>query len=188
MFLIRGHCVFYLTQIKKMKNLHIIYVLLFSIFLLSCSSSDENNDPAEGPNSQATINGGTFSNYAFKLGVYQIVKGTNGNTLNMQMADKKGIQITLFLNGTGDFKSGTVKQMGNVDSNESVTHAWIRDIQPPVSYISKSGTLKIKNNREHPSNSQQRLISGEFNIVALSEDGKQTTTMKGSFNDLVFTK
>ena len=171
-----------------MRSLHTIAVLLFSMFFLSCSSSDDTNDPVEGPTSQATINGGTFSNYVFKLGVYEVVKNKKNNTLNIEMADKNGKKITLFLNSTDGFESGTIKQMGNVDSEKFSTYAWIRDVQPQASYYSNSGTLKITNNRENPSNSKQNIISGAFEITAYSEDLEKNTTMKGSFTDLVYIK
>lgn len=156
------------------------------MIMLSCSSDDANNDPSEGPSFQATINGGTFSNYSFKLGAYEAVKGTNGNTLKITMADKNGKQITLFLNSTGGFKTGIVKQMGDVDSDKFITYVEIKNNEPSAQYFSQSGTLKITNNREHPSNSQKSLISGEFNIVASTTDGTISITMKGSFNDLQF--
>lgn len=171
-----------------MKNLHVIYLLFLSMSILSCSSDDTTVDkPTEGPGFQATLNGGTFSNYGFKLGVYEAKKGANGNTLSINTADSNGKAINLFLNNTDGFKSGTVKQIGNVDSDNFVTHAVIRDVQPSVSYYSKNGTIKITNSRKHPSNAQLHLISGEFNIVASSADGTNTTTIKGSFNELAYT-
>ena len=171
-----------------MKSLRLIYTLFLSMIIMSCSSDDVNNDASEGPEFQATINGGTFSNYSFKLGVYDVVKGTNGTTLKIIMADKNGKQITLFLNSSGGFKSGAVKQMGDVDSDKFRTYVEIKDNQPSAQYFSQSGSLKITNNREHPSNSQKSLISAEFNIVASTIDGKTSITMKGSFNDLEFVK
>lgn len=155
---------------------------------MSCSSDDVKNDPSEGPEFHATINGAPFSNYHFQLGFYDVVKGTNGNTLKFSIADKNGKQMTLFLNSSGGFKTGTVKQMGDVDSDKFRTYIEIKDNQPSVQYFSQSGTLKITNNREHPSNSQKSLISGEFNVVASTIDGTNSITMKGSFNDLEFLK
>lgn len=169
-----------------MKNLHFISVLFLSMFISSCSSDDTTDAPTEGPKFQASLNGGTFSNYNFKLGAYEATKGTNGNTLSINIADPSGTAINLFLNNTDGFKTGTVKQIGNIDSDNFVTHGVIRDVKPAVSYFSKTGTIKITNNREHPTNSQQRLISGEFNIVASSIDGTNTTTIKGSFEELAY--
>ena len=171
-----------------MKNLQVIYILLFALLAVSCSSDDTSDAPPEGPTVQANINGGTFSNYVFKLGVYEIAKSSKGNSLSIEMADKSGNNLTMFLNSTDGFEPGTIKQMGNVDTYKAVTYVMIRDGQSQVSYFSKSGSIKIHNNREHPSNSKQRLISGEINIIASSEDGKQTTTMKGSFHELAYTK
>ncbi|MBA6151608.1 hypothetical protein [Gelidibacter maritimus] len=171
-----------------MKNLHLIYMLLFSMALMSCSSDDTNNDSPENPAFEATINGGTFSNYGFKLGAYEAVKGPNGTTLRITMADKNGKQMTLFLNSTGGFNKGTVKQMGDVDSDKFRTYVEIKDNQPATLYFSQSGNLKITNNREHPSKSEKSLISGEFNIEAITVDGTKSVTVKGSFNDLEFVK
>lgn len=171
-----------------MKNLRIIPILFFSMIIMSCSSDDPNDGPSEGPKFQATINGGTFSNYSFEIGVYEVVKGTNGNTLKINMADKNGKQITLFLNSSGGFESGAVKQMGDVDTDKFRTYIEIKDNQPSAQYFSQSGSLKITSNREHPSNSQKSMISGAFNIVASTVDGKTSITMKGSFNDLEFRK
>ena len=171
-----------------MKNRNFFCILFFSMIMLSCSSDVANNDPSEGPSIQATINGGTFSNYSFKLGAYEVVKGSNGNTLRITMADKNSKQITLFLNSSGGFDKGTVKQMGDVDSDKFRTYVEVKDNQPSTLYFSQSGNLKITNNREHPSNSQKSVISGEFNIVASTTDGNNSVTMKGFFNDLEYVK
>lgn len=172
-----------------MKNLRIVYLLFSSMIIMSCSSDDAKNELLESGALQATINGGTFSNYSFKLGVYQVAKGTNGNTLKFNLVDKNGKQITLFLNSTGGFTSGTSKQMGDVDSDGFKTYAEIKDNQPEAQYFSESGSLKITHNREHPSHSQKYLISGTFSIVASTIDGtSSTTTLKGSFNELEYLK
>lgn len=170
-----------------MKNLRIFTLLFLSIIMLSCSSNDDNNTdnpPAQEAGFQATINGGTFSDYNFIVGIYEITKGTNGNTLNIDIADSNGEMVTLFLNGTGGFGSGTVKEMGNIDSNNFTNYILIRQQQPQISYYSSSGNVTITNNREHPTNPGHRLISGEFSITASSVDGNHTTSMSGSFTEL----
>jgi len=161
-------------------------MLCLFIITLSCSKDDD-NPPAQDNEFAATINGGTFSNYNFIIGAYQITKGTNGNTLSIDISDPNGEMITLFLNGTGGFSSGTVKEMGNVDANSFVTYALIRQTEPEISYYSSGGNLTITNNRAHPSISGHRLISGEFNITASSTDGANTTSMIGSFTELDYT-
>lgn len=120
-----------------MKNLHLLTILFFSVIRLSCSK-DENNDnaPAEAETFEATINGGTFSNYDFTMGAYQITKGGNGNTLTIDIADPNGEMITLFLNGTNGFSDNSVKAMGDIDSNDFRTYGLIRQFDPQVSYYS----------------------------------------------------
>ncbi|MEO8933748.1 MAG: hypothetical protein ABI295_05525 [Xanthomarina sp.] len=173
-----------------MKNLHIITLFILSIITLSCSKNDDNNNndnsPAQQAAFQAEINGGTFSNYSFTIGYYEITKGTFGNTLSIDISDSNGELVTLFLNGTGGFSSGTVKEMGNNDSNNFRTYVLIRQQQPQLSYYSSSGSVTITNNREHPTESGYRLISGHFNVVASTADGNKTTSMSGTFTDLKY--
>ncbi len=78
----------------------------------------------------------------------------------------------------------TVKTMGNVDANNFVTYGLIRQSQPQISYYSSSGNVTITNNREHPTESGHRLISGSFNIMATSLDATNTTSLIGSFSEL----
>nr|WP_321232476.1 hypothetical protein [uncultured Psychroserpens sp.] len=172
-----------------MKNLQFIFILALSIMMLSCDKDDSNdNPPLEGTEFQATINGGTFSNYSFIIGVYEITKGTNGNTLSIDIGDVNGEQITLFLNGTDGFNSGTVKQMGNIDSNNFVTYALIRQQEPEISYFSSVGTVTITKNIAHPSEVGRRLISGSFNITAASIDDSNELSLTGSFTELEYTE
>lgn len=166
-----------------MKNLQLFCVLFLSMIVLSCSKDDSNdNAPAGETEFQATLNGGTYSNYAFTLGVYEITKGTNG-TLSIDIGDPNGNLITLFLNGNGGFGAGVIKQIGNVDENNFTTHAVIRQPQQ-ITYFSSTGTIKITNNREHPTKAGHRLISGTFDVTASTIDGTNVTTLTGSFNEL----
>ena len=172
-----------------MKNLHFITLFLLSIITLSCNSDDDNgndNPPAQDAAFQAEINGGTYSNYAFIVGIYEITKGTNGNTLSIDIADINGELVTIFLNGTGGFGSGTVKEMGNIDSDNFTNYILIRQKQPSISYYSSSGQVTITNNREHPEKPGHRLISGNFSMTAASVDGNHTTSMSGSFTELEY--
>ncbi len=167
-----------------MKNLHLLTILFLSILTLSCSKDESNDSPsAQEEGFQATINGGTYSNYAFTMGAYQATKASNG-TLSLDISDLNGEMITLFLNGNGGFGNETVKTMGNVDANNFVTYGLIRQSQPQISYYSSSGNVTITNNREHPTESGHRLISGSFNIIATSLDATNTTSLIGSFSEL----
>lgn len=174
-----------------MKNV-LTYCLFMATFLsISCSSNDDDassndNAPAGTSTFQATINGGTYSNYDYTLGVYEVVKGTNGNTLSINTADSNGDMITLFLNGTNGFDSGTVKEMGNVDADNFNTFATIRQASPQITYFSTSGSVTITTNRVHPTEAGHRLLSGNFNITAATIDGSNTTSMSGSFEELDF--
>ncbi|EGV42265.1 hypothetical protein BZARG_543 [Bizionia argentinensis JUB59] len=173
-----------------MKKLCVFTFIFFSVnILLSCSSDDDNgndNSPAQDATFQAVINGGNYSEYSFTLGIYDVSKGTNGNTLNIETVDTQGELITLFLNGTGGFGSGTVKEMGNVDSNKFTNYILIRQKQPQISYYSSNGNVTITKNREHPTKPGYRLISGKFNTTATSPDGNHTTTMSGTFKELEY--
>ena len=167
-----------------MKNLHLLSILFLSVLTLSCSKDENSDNPsAEAETFQATINGGTYSNYAFSMGVYEATKATNG-TLSIDISDSNGEMITLFLNGNSGFSSDTVKTMGNIDSNNFVTYGLLRQSNPQISYYSSSGTVTITKNREHPTESGHRLISGSFNITATSLDNANTTSLIGSFNAL----
>jgi hypothetical protein len=170
-----------------MKNLHFLSVLLV-FTILSCSSDNEttNNAPPD-ENFQAVINGNLYSNFTFDLGVYDITKNASNNTLTIDIADTSGNMITLFLNETGGFGTGTVKQMGNTDINNFRTFGLIRQPNPQVSYFSNSGSLTITNNREHPTEAGQRLISASFNITTASTDGINSATMTGTFTDFKYT-
>ncbi|WP_044401938.1 hypothetical protein [Lacinutrix sp. Hel_I_90] len=170
-----------------MKNLRLFSLLFLSIITLSCNKDDDDaidNTPAQEAAFQAVINGGAYSDYSYIVGVYNITKGTNGNTLSIDIADINGEMITLFLNGTGGFSAGTIKEMGNIDSNSFTTYTLIRQQQPQISYFSTSGSATITNNRQHPTAPGHRLISGHFSITASSIDGNNTTAMTGSFTEL----
>ncbi len=178
-----------------MKNLHLTCLLFLSIFVLSCSSDDdngsnenqiENQAEAQDPGFEAAINGGTFSNYSFILGAYLITPGNNGNTISIDAVDTQGNAINLFLNGTDGFGNDTVKQIGNIDSDNFMTNVVIRDLQSPVTYFSSTGNITITSNRQHPTKSDIRLISGNYNITASTIDGLNTTVLTGTFTELEF--
>lgn len=170
-----------------MKNLRITLILLLVTVTLSCNKDDEQNEisAAQTPEFTATINGGGFTNYAFDLGVYAITKGTGSNTLSIDIADTSGVNVNLFLNGTDGFETGTIKQMGNVDSNSYTTNSIIRNTQG-VTYFSSSGRVSITNNRAHPTESGARLLSGTFIITATTIDGGNSTNLIGSFSELKY--
>ncbi len=170
------------------------FMLLFLLLVnISCSNDDDssnnnatNNTPAGDAEFQATIDGDTYSNYDFTIGVYEVVKGTTGNTLSINAGDINGEMVSLFLNGTNGFDSGTVKEMGDVDTENFRTFATVRQSNPQLTYFSDGGNVTITTNREHPSETGHRLISGTFNITAATQDGNNTLTLSGSFTELDF--
>lgn len=169
-----------------MKNLHLFQILFLSLLIISCDSDDGNNSrPVSEQGIVATIDGGTYSNYSFVDGVYNVTKGTNGNTLTIESADINGDIITLFLNGTGGFSQGVIKQMGDDDSNNFKTYVLIRQLDTELSYFAlEEGNVTITENRAHPTEDGRRLISGTFNVTATSTVDNHTTTMNGSFSEL----
>ncbi|RZN84190.1 MAG: hypothetical protein EVB11_01950 [Winogradskyella sp.] len=170
-----------------MKNLRLLPIVILTLLILSCSSDDDNNAPvSENQGINATINGGTFNNYAFSDSVYQVTKETNNNTISIDAGDTTGNQITLFLNSSGGFDSGTIKNMGDFDSNNFVTYVLIRQNNPQLSYYSSIGNVTITSNRAHPTESGVRLLSGNFEITANPINDPTTTTMVGTFVELEF--
>ena len=173
-----------------MKNLRLLQYFVFAIFMMSCDKDDsnENIEPISGdPGITANINGGSYSNYTFTDAIYQITLGTNGTTMSIDAGDINGDQITLFLNATGGFEPGTVKNMGDLDSNNFTNFVNIRQLSSTqISYFSTSGNVTIIENKSHPTEAGTRLISGTFNISADSSTDNNTTVMTGSFTELEY--
>jgi hypothetical protein len=172
-----------------MKNLRLLSIFAFALFMMSCDKDDDSNDnaPLSGdPGITATINGGTYSNYAFSDAINQTTLATN-NTMTITAGDVDGDQITLFLNGTGGFGAGTVKTMGDMDSNNFTNYVLIRQLSSTqLQYFSTSGNVTITENRAHPSEDGVRLISGTFSISASSTVDNNTTNMTGTFIELEY--
>lgn len=173
-----------------MKNLRLLQMFVFVLCIVSCEKDDSNDDQSplsDNPGMTATINGGTYSNYAFKDGIYQVTTNANGNTMSINAADFNGDQVTLFLNATGGFSAGAVKNMGELDDNNFTNYVTIRQqSSTQISYMSTSGNVKISQNRAHPTEAGTRLISGTFNISAASTTDENATVMTGSFTELEY--
>ncbi len=173
-----------------MKNLRLLQMFVFVLCIVSCDKDDNNDDQSplsDDPGITATIDGGSYSNYAFKDGIYQITTGANGNTMSINAADVNGDQVTLFLNATGGFSAGVVKTMGALDDNNFTNYVNIRQqSSTQISYMSTAGNVKITKNRVHPTEAGMRLISGTFNITATSTSDANTTEMTGSFTELEY--
>ena len=77
--------------------------------------------------------------------------------------------------------------MGDTDSNNFVTYTLLRQQSTQLSYYAlETGTVKITENKAHPTKDGHRLISGTINVVAHSTVDNQSTTLKGSFVDLEY--
>lgn len=172
-----------------MKNLRFTQIFIFSLFILSCSSDDngDSDEPLnENPGITATIDGGTYNDYTYTDGIYEITYSETNSTMSINAADTTGDQITLFLNSTGGFSSDTVKIMGNADTNNYITYVLIRQSSTQKSYYSSSGNVTITENRNHPTESGIRLVSGTFSISATATDNDDSTTFIGSFTELEY--
>lgn len=170
-----------------MKNLRFLQTVFLSFFILACNSDDNQND-APVSNDQginAIINGGSFNDYNFIDSIYQVTKSSN-NTISINTGDASGNQITLFLNSSNGFGSGTVKPMGDFDENNFVNYILVRQNNPELNYFSSSGHLTITANRAHPTENGMRLLSGNFEITANTIDDSHSIEMNGSFMELEF--
>ena len=180
---------FVVLNLKNMKNLRLLQIFVLALFMMSCDKDDsnDNNAPISGdPGITATINGGTYSNYAFSDAIYQTTLGSN-NTMDILAGDIDGDQITLFLNSTGGFGAGTIKTMGDMDSNNFTNHVLIRQLSSTqLQYFSTSGNVTITENRAHPTEAGTRLISGTFTVTAATQGAANTTSMTGSFIELEY--
>lgn len=169
-----------------MKPIQLLCAFILSFFILGCSSDDQVYVIAEDPGIRATIDGGTYSDYNYQDGVYEITSNGNGSVLSIDSADINGDMLTLFLNATGGFDAGVVKDMGNVDENNFVTYVLIRQQNLQLSYYSDSGQVTITSNVPHPTEEGTRLISGTFEVSASSTTPNHTTTITGAFIDLSY--
>ncbi|WP_156033024.1 hypothetical protein [Sediminibacter sp. Hel_I_10] len=170
-------------------------LLIVSFLFVSCDKDDDSNDNQdnnipnlEGTDFKATIDGGDFSDYDFNLGAYTITTVSSNSTMSIDVGDLNGEQITLFLNATGGFDSGTVKQMNNVDADNYRTYGLFRQSSPQMSYYSSEGSVTITENKVHPTESGVRLISGNFDISAATIDDTSNIEMTGAFSELEYTE
>ena len=175
-----------------MKNLRLLQTLVLTLFILSCSTDDDGDSSGplnENPGISATIDGSTYDDYSYSDNFYQVTFNTDANTIKIEANNSDNDQITLFLNSTGGLDSGTVKTIGNADSNNYITYLIIRQASSQKTYsasiASGSGSITITENRAHPTESGTRLISGTFNISAATSEGNNTTFV-GSFTELEF--
>ncbi len=165
-----------------MKNLKTLCLLFLSVLIISCSKNNDDEEATDpGAEFTATINGGPYSNFVAKLGSYS-ADSTNGLTISV--VDTNGNTIRLFMNSTGGFNSGVVKEVGNVDGNGLQTGTLFRDQATQIIYTANSGSITIENNKKSNADPDNRVVSGTFNVTT-NINSTTTLTMKGSFKNIV---
>ena len=170
------------TQMKILKTLSILFL---SVLIVSCSSKDDDDDGGSAPPSEfnATISGGSFGgNYTSTLGSYYTDSSVG---ITIAITDANEHVIRFFLNDKGGFESGVTKIIGEIDNNGYYTSVVIRDQTEQISYNSSEGNVKISENRGNPATENGRLISGSFNITAISNSAT-TITMTGNFKNIAY--
>lgn len=170
------------TQMKILKTLSILF---FSLLIISCSSKDDDNDGGSAPPSEfnAKISGGSFGgNYNSTFGSYYTDSSVG---LTIAVTDANEHVIRFFLNDKGGFESGVTKIIGEIDNNGYYTSVAIRDQNEQISYNSSEGNVKISENGGNPATEGGRLISGSFNITAISSSSG-TITMTGTFKNIAY--
>ncbi|MEM1001313.1 MAG: hypothetical protein AAGH46_01540 [Bacteroidota bacterium] len=174
-----------------MKDLRLSIGFIACLLIFACESEDSQDlqtppTLSDDPGVSVIINGDSYSNYNFNDAVYQISK-PNPNALHIQAGDENGDQIDLFLNGTGGFSNGAIKEIGNTDENNFMTYALVRQADTQLNYFATtSGQVVIQSNETHPSKEGFRLISGSISLSASTQDALNTLTVVGTFTDLEY--
>lgn len=159
-------------------------ILFLSVLIISCSKKDDDNeDSAPAATFSGSINGGPFSNYTAKLGSYSTETSVG---LTLAIIDENGNTIRIFMNQTGGFTSGTVKTIGNVDTEGFVTNALIHHAESQVTFNSTSGSITISENRTTPGEEDSNIISGSYSLTLTDNLGTTTVTMNGTFNNFAY--
>tara|TARA_R110002124_G_C8974716_1_gene515953 strand:- start:113326 stop:113838 length:513 start_codon:yes stop_codon:yes gene_type:complete len=163
-----------------MKTLKTLTILLLTLAIVSCNKDDGDSVGQTDPEVRfnATINGGTFTNYNSTLGFYDA--GSSDGTLTLNITDANNNVIRIFLNSTDGLNGGVVKEVNNVDPNNFVTQVVIRDQAAMITYNSISGTITILESLVSAEDPDYRLVTGGFNIVASTNTGGDVT-MIGNF-------
>lgn len=167
-----------------MKNLKTLCILLLSLSIISCSSSDDDGGgSAPEAEFKATIKGGTFGdNYTATFGSYYTDTSAG---ITIVINDENNNLIRIFLNDKGGFDSGVNKVIGEIDNNGFYTGVVIRDQTEEISYNSTEGNINLQENKKNPASDSGRLISGTFNVTAVSNTAS-TVTMTGTFKNIAY--
>ncbi|MEZ4859512.1 MAG: hypothetical protein R2781_11950 [Flavobacteriaceae bacterium] len=166
-----------------MKNLKTISILCLAFLVLSCSKKEDDGGGDSDPTAEftATINGGPYNNFAATLGSYF---ADSANGLTIAVVDANSNTIRLFMNSTGGFNSGVIKQIGNIDSSGFQTSALFRDADTQIIYNSISGSITISQNNESNNDPSNRVVTGTFTITANVNTGTEIT-MTGTFKNIL---
>ncbi len=168
-----------------MKNLKTLSILFLLVLATSCSKKDDDGgggSPGEAE-FNATINGGGFNNYSSNLGSYS-TDTSSGTGLTIAVTDANLNVIRFFLNNSGGFDSGVIKEIGN----GSQSSALFRDQAENITYNGSDGSISITENRTNPEgDDSSRIISGTFNITTSDNLGTTIVTLSGSFKDFQYT-
>lgn len=166
-----------------MKHLKIITVVFMSMLVLSCSGDDDSGGGGDSDpvvQFSATINGSGYTNYLATLGS---VTADGDVGLTIVLTDSNNNIVRIFMNNTGGFNSGVVKKIGNVDGDGFGTNALFRDQGTQITYNSSVGSITIFENVQSNIDPSNRLVTGNFDIIANVNTG-ETITIIGTFENI----
>jgi len=171
-----------------MKNLKLMMLIVLSITLFSCNKNDEGSDDGEiiprNVDFQATINGGTFTDYQSVLDSY-FASSTEG-TLTIAVTDTNTNIVRLFINDTNGLNTGSVNMIGDESGQGFITTAIVRDQANKVTYTSVSGSISILENVIDADDNDISYVTSSFEIILNSETSADPVTLNGVFEDVRF--
>lgn len=167
-----------------MKNFKTLCILLLSLSIISCSSSDDDGgETASTAEYKATMTGGPFGDKHTSTLVSYVTNASKGLTIEITDANKNVIIISL--NTKGGFDSGVTKIIGEQDEMGNYTDIKLRHYTEGVTYFSNNGSINISSNKPNPSSEGGQLISGSFSLELTSTMG-DLVSMTGTFNNILY--
>lgn len=166
-----------------MKTLKTLSILFFSLLTISCSKDDGGDDGGGSgePAFSASVDGGPFANYS---AIYSSYSADDAVGVTFTVFDQDMNSYRFFLNGTGGYGSGTVKEIGNVDSDGFFTNVTVRhDESLQVFMASSDGTITITENVVN--DDDRNIISGTFSFMANTNVGVDIT-VSGTFENFEY--
>ena len=168
-----------------MKNLKSLLFVLLIICFFSCS--DDGNEDAtlpEEPAFSATLNGATFSNFQSELAT--VSAESVGANLTITVTDKEMNLFRFFISDISDLDSGSVIEIGDINSEGQFTNVTIRDQANQVTYNAISGEITITNSRIDSSDEDINLVDGFFELILNNGTSSETVTANGVFENISF--